>query len=136
MAKKILVVDDNVDMVDLLKSILEMEGYDVIEAFDGQEALDKSKQQQPDFILLDIMMPIMDGWETCRRLKGCRKTSQIPVTILTARVNPEDREKASRLGADDYLTKPFDPDELLNRIKKVVVKKDSNGKSLLSVMFL
>lgn len=136
MAKKILVVDDNVDMVDLLKSILEMEGYEVIEAFDGQEALDKTKQQHPDFILLDIMMPVMDGWEACRRLKGCRKTSEIPVTILTARVDPQDKERASQLGAEDYLTKPFEPDELLKRIKKVVVKKDSNGKHLLNVVFM
>ncbi|MBU1599347.1 response regulator [bacterium] len=118
MAKKILVVDDDVDMVEILKSLLEIEGYDVVGAFDGQEALDKTKQQKPDFILLDIMMPVMDGWEACRRLKACKKTSEIPVAILTARVDSQDREKAFQLGADDYITKPFNPDELLKRIKE------------------
>lgn len=118
MAKKILVVDDDSDMVEILKSLLEIKGYDVIKAFNGQEALNKTKQQKPDFILLDIMMPIMDGWETCRRLKACKKTSRIPIAVLTARVDSQDREKAFKLGADDYITKPFDPDELLERIKE------------------
>ena len=136
MAKKILVVDDNMDMVDLLKSILEIEGYDVIEAFNGKEALDKSKQQKPDYIILDIMMPVMDGWEACKKLKGCQKTLHIPIAILTARINPEDKKKAFQLGAEDYLTKPFDPDELLQRIKETLIKKGDKGKGLFSLISL
>lgn len=128
MKKKILIVDDDADIVDLLKAILEMKGYEIIEAFDGREAIEKAYERKPDLILLDIMMPVMDGWEVCQRLKACKKTSHLPVAIVTTRDGRSDRKRAVKEGVADYITKPFQPDDFMQRIKRVLKESDSSGR--------
>src|SRR5262249_49083545 len=110
----VLVVDDEPRLVDVVRMNLEMGGYRVLEAFDGAEALEKLKEDLPDLVVLDVMMPEMDGFETLRRL---REVSNVPVIMLTVRSEAADRIKGLEIGADDYLSKPFDPRELQSRIK-------------------
>ncbi|MEK9148871.1 MAG: response regulator [Candidatus Desantisbacteria bacterium] len=126
MAKKILIVDDDQDIVEILRALLETEGYDVIEAFNGKEGIDKAYQHMPHLILLDIMMPVLDGWQVCQRLKACKKTSNIPITIITAKNEQEDRNRAKKEGADDYITKPFQPEDLILRIQKSIRESDGS----------
>jgi len=114
---KILVADDAPDNVALVQDLLSVEGYDVIPAYDGQEALLKIRSVLPDVVLLDINMPRMDGYETCRQLKEDPTTADIPVLMLTALAEPDDRVKGLQLGAEDYLTKPFDYRELVARVR-------------------
>jgi len=114
---KILVVEDEANIRQVLKYNLELDGYDVITANDGTEALEKVKEA-PGLILLDIMMPRMGGLEVCKRLKKDPATSDIPIFMLTAKSQLNDIEEAFRAGADDYLTKPFEPRELNAKIKK------------------
>src|ERR687889_597230 len=114
--KLILVVDDEHRMINFMRMNLELEGCRVISASNGREALDQAREEMPDVILLDIMMPGMDGFETLRRL---RMFSQTPVLILTAKDNEEDRIKGLELGADDYVGKPFSHRELVSRIPAV-----------------
>jgi len=114
---KILVVDDDKKIVLLVKSLLEKEGYETIEAYSGKMALDILQDSEPDLILLDVMMPEMDGMETCRRIKGKDNTRSIPVIVLTAKKDVSDKIAGLEAGANDYIVKPFNPDELLARIK-------------------
>ncbi len=114
---KILVVDDEVKNVKLLEALLLPRGYVLVKAYNGEEALRQVQQEQPDLILLDVMMPILDGFEVCKRLKGNDETRLIPVVIMTALGQVEDRIKGIEAGADDFLTKPFNRDELLARIR-------------------
>ena len=132
MAKKILIVDNDRDIVDILKALLEMEGYDVYEAYDGKDGIDKAYQYMPHLILLDIMMPIMDGWQVCQRLKACKKTSDIPIAIITAKAEQEDRNRAKKEGAAEYITKPFQPEDLILRIQKRL--KGSEGNLYMQMM--
>jgi DNA-binding response OmpR family regulator len=113
----ILVVDDEVKNVKLMEALLLPRGYRVITAAHGEEALQRVSQERPDLILLDVMMPIMDGFETCKRLKDDPETRLIPVVIMTALGQVEDRVKGIDAGADDFLTKPVHRDELLARIR-------------------
>lgn len=113
----ILVVDDEEPILELLKFNLEKEGYQVCVAKDGQEALDCIQKEQPSLIVLDIMLPGMDGLEVCRILRLSPKFQQIPIIMLTAKVEEIDKVLGLELGADDYMTKPFSPRELLARIK-------------------
>jgi len=113
----VLVVDDEPRLVDVVRMNLEMGGYRVLGAFDGAEALEKLKQDLPDLVVLDVMMPEMDGFETLRRI---REVSNLPVIMLTVRNEPADRIKGLEIGADDYLSKPFDPRELQSRIKALL----------------
>ncbi|MDZ4719752.1 MAG: response regulator transcription factor [Roseiflexaceae bacterium] len=115
--KQILVVDDEPRMINFMQMNLELEGCRVISATNGREALDKAREELPDVMLLDIMMPGMDGFETLKRL---RTFSQVPVLILTARADEEDRIKGLELGADDYISKPFSHRELVSRIRAVL----------------
>ena len=117
MANTILVVDDEKNIVQLARLYLGREGFRVEEAHDGKEALDKARALNPDLIVLDIMMPEMDGLSVCREL---RKTSNVPVIILTARSDDVDKIVGLEIGADDYLTKPFNPRELVARVKAVL----------------
>jgi len=110
--KKILVVDDEERNLYVLKEILAATGYAVETAQDGFEALEKAKDFLPDLILLDIVMPKMDGYETCRKLKENSSTENIPVVILTALIDRESRIKGLECGANDFISKPFDPAEL------------------------
>ncbi len=110
MPTTIVVADDEKHIVQLIKLYLSNEGFRVETAADGQEALDKARRLRPDLIVLDLMMPRLDGWEVCRRL---RKESNIPVIMLTARTDDVDKIVGLELGADDYVTKPFNPRELV-----------------------
>ncbi|MEM8534805.1 MAG: response regulator transcription factor [Chloroflexota bacterium] len=115
--KLILVVDDETRMINFMRMNLELEGCRVLSATNGRDAIDQVREELPDVILLDIMMPGMDGFETLRRL---REFSQAPVLILTAKDDEEDRIKGLELGADDYVGKPFSHRELVSRIRAVL----------------
>jgi len=115
--KQILVVDDEARMVRFVRMNLELEGYQVAEAKTGIEALEKVRDELPDLVLLDVMMPEMDGFETLQRL---REISTVPVIMLTVKGDEEDRIRGLELGADDYVTKPFSPRELASRIRAVL----------------
>lgn len=114
MAEKILVIDDEETVVELIRILLEHKGYEVIKAFRAEDGLRKAYRSHPDLVLLDIMMPDMDGWEVCRRL---REMSDIPIIFLTARTDVREIVKGLELGADDYILKPYDNDELVARIR-------------------
>lgn len=116
----ILVIDDERDLLELVRYNVEREGFDVIVAGEGRSGLDIAKKHKPDLILLDVMMPGMDGLEVCRELRRERDTEQIPVLMLTARAAESDRVVGLELGADDYLTKPFSPRELVARVKAIL----------------
>jgi len=114
LSKKILIVDDEKNISDILKFNLKKEGYDTIEAFDGEEAINLALSQNPDLILLDIMLPKMDGFTVCRKL---RQSISTPILMLTAKEEEVDKVLGLELGADDYITKPFSPRELIARVK-------------------
>lgn len=116
-AKLILIVDDEIRMRRFMKMNLDLEGYRVIEASNGLEALDRIREDLPDLVLLDVMMPELDGFETLRII---RETSTVPVIILTVKDEESDKVKGLELGADDYVTKPFSSRELASRIKAVL----------------
>ncbi len=117
MASTVLVVDDEKNIVQLARLYLNKEGYEVESAYDGLDALKKAKSVRPDLIILDIMMPEMDGLAVCKEL---RKTSNVPIIMLTARDDDVDRIVGLEIGADDYVTKPFNPRELVARVKAVL----------------
>ncbi|MCZ0702243.1 two-component system response regulator VicR [Natronobacillus azotifigens] len=114
MSQKILVVDDEKPIADILKFNLEKEGYDVVCAYDGEQAIELTKQENPDLLLLDIMLPVMDGNEVCREI---RKTHNMPIIMLTAKDSEIDKVLGLELGADDYVTKPFSNREVIARVK-------------------
>ncbi len=122
---KVLIVDDEIDTLLPLKKSLEVEGYIVVEALNGQEALNKVRNEIPDIILLDLMLPGMDGYEVCTRLKNNALTRNIPIIMLTARDYVKDRVKGLEIGADDYVAKPFNLHELKARIKNVLRRSGS-----------
>jgi two-component system alkaline phosphatase synthesis response regulator PhoP len=113
----ILLVDDERNIVDLARMYLEQEGFRIEAAYDGQTALDKIKSLQPALVVLDLMLPAVDGWEVCRRV---RTGSDVPIIMLTARDDDVDKIVGLELGADDYLTKPFNPRELVARVKAIL----------------
>ena len=114
---RILVVDDEKRMVGFIRLNLEQDGFEVIEAFNGTDALNRLRDSLPDLILLDVMMPDIDGFEVLRTI---REISQVPVIMLTAKGEEDDKVKGLELGADDYMTKPFSPRELVSRVKAVL----------------
>ncbi|MCA9906050.1 MAG: response regulator transcription factor, partial [Anaerolineae bacterium] len=114
MAEKILVIDDEDTTVQLIALLLERRGYEVVKAFSAEDGLRKAYRHQPDLVLLDVMMPDMDGWEVCRRL---RDMSDMPIIFLTAKDDTADVVRGLELGADDYIAKPYDNDELVARVK-------------------
>ena len=114
MAEKILVIDDEETTVKLISFLLERKGYEVVKAYRAEEGLRKAYRTHPDLVLLDIMMPDMDGWEVCKRL---RELSDVPIIFLTARTETEDIVRGLELGADDYVVKPYDNDELVARVR-------------------
>jgi len=117
--KKILVVDDEPDIVSMLKMRLEASGYEVITAGDGNTAYGKAKSDAPDLIILDLMLPGMDGYQVCRLLKFDEKYRRIPIIMLTAKGQKEDKEWGEKVGADFYMAKPFEAKELLSKIKEL-----------------
>jgi DNA-binding response OmpR family regulator len=123
MATKVLVVDDDVNIVKLIKLYLEKENYTVCTAHNGKDALEMFRSESPSIIILDIMMPEMDGNQVCREI---RKTSDVPIIMLTAKGETFDKVLSLELGADDYLVKPFEPKELIARIKAILRRSDSS----------
>jgi DNA-binding response OmpR family regulator len=122
MAKTILLVDDEIQLLSLLSDVLTKEGYRVISALNGQEAIYSARQGKPDLIILDIMMPEMDGYEFIRQHRRERDT---PIILLTAKVEEEEKVLGLRMGADDYITKPFSPRELVARIEALLRRSKS-----------
>ncbi|HLU11040.1 MAG TPA: response regulator transcription factor [Oceanobacillus sp.] len=114
MAEKILVIDDEDTTVQLISILLERRGFEVVKAYSAEDGLRKAYRHQPDLVLLDIMMPDMDGWEVCKRL---REMSDVPIIFLTARGDVKDMVRGLEMGADDYMPKPYDNDELVARIR-------------------
>ena len=121
MAISVLVVEDDQHIADLLALYLNKEGYDVTLAADGAEGLEKFRSGKPDLVLLDVMMPVMDGWQVCRAI---RKESKTPIIMLTAKSETDDKVTGLKAGADDYITKPFEMKEVLARIEAVLRRAD------------
>jgi DNA-binding response OmpR family regulator len=117
MALRVLVVEDDDVIRQLITVNFELEGFDVITAVDGQDALDKVGDAQPDVITLDVMMPRLDGWSTAERLRDNAETASIKIVLLSARAQDADVARGERIGVDAYLTKPFDPDELIEVVR-------------------
>ncbi|MGH7458338.1 MAG: response regulator transcription factor [Longimicrobiaceae bacterium] len=115
---KILVVDDNHDNAEILRAYLEAEGYAVPVAYDGKTALAKLEELEPELVLLDVMMPGMDGWQVCRRIKKHPQLSRVKVIMVTARGGWEDKHEGMRAGADDYVVKPVDLQELARKVER------------------
>lgn len=129
---KILVVDDDQNICELLRLYIEKDGNSVILANDGLEAINKFKNETPDLILLDIMLPKLDGWQVCREI---RKNSDVPIIMLTAKGEPFDKVLGLELGADDYVTKPFNTQEIIARIKAVLRRTQKNDEQIKEVCF-
>jgi len=119
-AKKILVVDDEVELVELIQMRLEAAGYDVVVAHDGYDGFEAAQKQNPDCIILDLMLPKMDGYRVCGLLKANTRYRKIPIIMFTAKAQESDRVVAAEVGADAYLTKPFEPDILLAKIEELL----------------
>ncbi len=125
-AEKILVVDDETNICELLKLYLEKEGYEVYTANNGADAVTLFKEIDPDLMLLDIMLPVLDGWQVCREI---RKFSEKPIIMLTAKAETFDKVLGFELGADDYVVKPFDAKEVMARVKAVLRRSGADSKS-------
>ena len=117
MSQKVLVVEDDINIAELLRLYLQKDGFEVSHAADGGKAVEMAKEIQPDLVLLDIMLPVMDGWQVCREL---RKTMKMPIIMLTAKGETEDKVSGLEMGADDYIVKPFEMKELIARINAVL----------------
>lgn len=125
MAKRLLFVDDEPDILKVIKFRFEKLGYEVLTAVNGQEALDRTQKEMPDLILLDLRLPVINGYDVCKRIKSDEKLKHIPVIIFTASVGKNMEEKTRELGADGYVTKPFEPEVLMEKIKKLL-KEEAN----------
>lgn len=123
--KKILIIDDSMTMQRILSFALEREGYEVEIAADGAEGLRKAKEFNPHLVFTDLMMPVMDGFEVCRQIRQDDELKHVIIIILTGRGQDEDVEKGLRVGADDYLMKPFDPPKVVEKVKRIFEKKDA-----------
>ncbi|HTY13497.1 MAG TPA: response regulator [Candidatus Omnitrophota bacterium] len=122
MPDKILIVDDEEDIVTALSIRLKAMGYDVITAYDGMAGLSKARDEAPNLILLDIMLPKLDGYKVCRMLKFDEKYRQMPIIMITAKVADNNRKMGEEMGADAYIVKPFNPEELMSKIKELLEK--------------
>ena len=121
MSQKVLVVEDDINIAELLRLYLQKDGFEVSHAADGGKAVEMAKEIQPDLVLLDIMLPVMDGWQVCREL---RKTMKMPIIMLTAKGETEDKVSGLEMGADDYIVKPFEMKELMARINAVLRRSE------------
>ena len=121
--EKILIVDDEVDLVETLSFRLEAAGYKALAAHDGLEGLNKARAEKPDLIILDVMMPKMDGYQVCRLLKFDQKLKTTPIIMLTARGQEQDKQTGNQVGADAYMTKPFDSKQLLTKVEELLKNK-------------
>ena len=125
--KKILVVDDEHDILHFLELVLRERGYDVVTAGSGHEALTRAQLARPDLVLLDIMMPQMDGWEVLKLLRVDDVTANVPVAMLSARTEAKDRVQGLQEGAVDYICKPFSLQELIGKIEAIFAHRDEHG---------
>lgn len=132
--QKVLIVDDEKDIVKLLEYNLKKEGFAAVSAFDGAQALEKAESEHPDLILLDVMLPEVDGLEVCKQLKKDPATRSIPVIMLTARSQETDKVIGLELGADDYVTKPFGVRELLARVKALLRRSHDKDSAVAEVI--
>ncbi|NLX91766.1 MAG: response regulator [Firmicutes bacterium] len=119
--QKILLVEDEKNIILGVKTCLEVANYQVLVVEDGEKAIETAVNERPDLILLDLMLPKIDGFTVCRELKSKEETKNIPIVVLTAKVEEESRRRAMEAGADSYMTKPFRPEELWQEIKKFIV---------------
>jgi DNA-binding response OmpR family regulator len=119
---KILIVDDEPDLVETIRFSLELEGHNVLVATNGEEGLNLARQEKPDLILLDLMLPKLDGYKVCRLLKFDERYKHIPILMLTAKTQEKDKILGKETGANEYITKPFDMDELMAKIKSYLSK--------------
>ncbi len=133
MKEKILIVEDEKDILKMLEYNLKKEGFRTISAYDGEDALDLASREYPDLVILDLMLPGMDGLEVCKELKRESKTASIPIIMLTAKSQESDKVVGLELGADDYITKPFSPRELIARIK-AVLRRVKDKEKLLEIL--
>ncbi|MBX3119264.1 MAG: response regulator [Fimbriimonadaceae bacterium] len=124
---KILVCDDERHIVRLIQVNLERQGYQVVTAFDGKEGLEKIKSEKPNCVVLDVMMPYMDGFEVLKSLRRDPETENLPVIMLTAKAQDKDVFEGYHYGADMYLTKPFNPMELVTFVKRITAPSDDGG---------
>jgi DNA-binding response OmpR family regulator len=120
--KKILVVDDEVDLVETVRFPLEMEGFDVLVSYNGEDALSQARKEKPDLIILDLMLPKLDGYKVCRLLKFDERYKHIPILMLTAKTQEKDKVLGKETGADEYITKPFEMDYLMEKVKAYLNK--------------
>ena len=123
MSEKILVVDDEKDILNITVFRLENAGYQVLSVVDGQSAMDIIRAERPDLVLLDLRVPVIDGYEVCKRVKADEDLRQIPVILFTANVSENMVEKTNELGADDFLLKPFNYKELLRKVSSAIKKQ-------------
>ena len=127
-AKHILCIEDEPEMIDLIRLILSRRGFEVVGAAGGKEGLEKVRQNPPDLILLDLMMPDMDGWEVYQQIKADEKTKDIPVIVVTAKAQSIDKVLGLHIAkVDDYIAKPFSPQDLLNSVDKVFSKQNQSA---------
>lgn len=124
--KKILIVDDEVHIRDIIKFRLQVEGYEILEASNGRNAIDIMMSDKPDLVVLDIMMPDMDGWEVCKFAKGQSETKDIPILMLTAKTDIRDKIQGMVVGANDFVTKPFSPNDLVQRVSKLLATSQTS----------
>jgi DNA-binding response OmpR family regulator len=120
--KKILVVDDEVDLVRTIQFSLELEGYKVLASYNGEDALAQARKENPDLILLDIMLPKLDGYKVCRLLKFDEQYKHIPILMMTAKTQEKDKLMGKETGANEYITKPFDMEVLMEKVKAYLNK--------------
>lgn len=118
--KKILLVEDEIDLVDMLRLRLEESDYDVLTASDGEQGFEWAKTEHPDLIILDLMLPKMDGYKVCGLLKKDARYAKTPIIIFSARAQEADIQLGREMGADAYVTKPFDPELLMNQVQKLI----------------
>jgi two-component system response regulator VicR len=128
--KRILCIEDDEEMIDLIRLILTRRGFEVLGAFSGESGLEIIRNEKPDLILLDLMMPEMDGWEVYQQIKSDDATHNIPVIVVTAKAQSIDRVLGLRIAkVEDYISKPFSPQELLDSIESVLSRKTNTGNS-------
>lgn len=128
-SKNILVVDDDKDIVRLVRAYLEQSGYQVAVAHDGSTAMQAIRLETPDLVVLDLMLPDMDGWEITRTVRGDTKLANLPIIMLTARADDVDKIVGLEIGADDYIAKPFNPREVVARVRTVLRRTNGNGQN-------
>lgn len=124
MSAKVLIVDDEIDSLKLIGLLLESKGYEVLAAQNGERAIEKALEEIPDLVILDVMMPGMSGYEVCRRLRTDPRTATIPILMFTAKTQVMDKVIGFEAGADEYLTKPIQPTELIDRVETLLASPD------------